>query len=273
MKAAGTADGPLARYARILEVVGAAPGGLTLGTIGDVAGLRPATAHRLVGALCAIGFLARQDRARLYVPGPRLVQLCRTIAAAPSVVALARPLLCDLVGAFGETAYLAELRGSDIESVAMEMPDAREKSLVQPGRAMPWHASASGKAIAAFQSQDFIDRKLAEPRERFTADTKVVARDIESELAKVQAQGYAICANELDPGVLGVAVPVLIEGLGVTFAIGLLGLSARLGKFPLGTILAGLHGASAALTRRLKAAADAALPVASRLPAITDPGV
>lgn len=254
------ADNPLARYARILETVAAAPEGMTLSMIAESAGLQPATSHRLVNSLCEIGFLSKQERTKVYILGSRMIQLCLLAVTPSSIVDAARPILRDLVATFGETAYLAKLSGTEVESIAMEMPRSEEKSFVQPGRAMPFHASASGKAICALQSQEFIDRKLAEPRTRFTSDTRLDEDDLRAELERVRTQGYAICDNELDPGVLSFAVPVRVDGWGVMFSIGLTGLSERLQQLPRQQILSSLTDASSTLSQRFRSTATTSDP-------------
>lgn len=255
-------DNPLARYARILEAVAAAPEGMTLSMIAESAGLQPATSHRLVNSLCEIGFLEKQERTKIYVLGSRMIQLCLLAVTPSSIVDAARPILRDLVRTFGETAYLAKLSGTAVESIAMEMPHSNGKSFVQPGRIMPFHASSSGKAIFAFQSPDFISRAFSEPRTRFTSDTKVDEEELRAELERVRSQGYAICDNELDPGVLSLAVPVRVDGWGVTFSIGLLGFSERIQQLPRQDLLSRLSAASNTLAQRLKSGAKAsALPL------------
>jgi len=253
------ADNLLARYGRILEVVAVAPDGLTLGAIGTAAKLQAATAHRLVNALCAAGFLARRDGQKVYVLGARLVRLCLAAVTPATVVSLARPILRDLVKAHGETAFLTKLSATSVESIAMEMPQAGEKSFVQPGRVMPFHASASAKAIFAFQPQDVIDRLLAEPRTKFTADTKMDESEILADFARVRSERFAVCDNELDPGVLSFAAPVEVSPLGVMFAIGVAGLSDRLGLKPRQDIKQSLLDASAALARQLQRDVQAGL--------------
>lgn len=247
---------PLARYARILETVAAARQGMTLGMIAEAAGLQPATSHRLVNALCEIGLLQRREQTRVYVLGARLVRLCLTALTPASVVDLARPLLRDLVAAFGETAYLAKLSGAAVESVAMEVPHSEAQSYVQPGRLMPFHASASARAIGAFQPEEALERMLAAPRRRFTADTKVDEAELRAELQRVRERGYSLCDNELDPGILSIAVPVYVEDWGVVFSFGLLGLSERLRRLPRADVVERLTAASTALSRQLNAAAQ-----------------
>lgn len=245
-------DNPLSRYARILETVASTPEGMTLSAISEVAGLQAGTSHRLVNSLCDVGFLSKQNGQKIYRLGSRMIQLCLLAVTPASIVNLARPILHDLVRNHAETAYLTKLSGITVESIAMEMPQAGEKSHVQPGRVMPFHASASAKAIFAFQSPEMIDRLLAEPRTKFTADTKMDDAEIRAELERVRNEGFAVCDNELDPGVLSFAAPVRMEHWGVMFAIGISGLSARLRLLPREEIRESLLNASQLLSKRLQ---------------------
>jgi len=245
-------DTPLARYARILEALAASSEGMTLTHIAEAAQLQAGTAHRLINSLCAVGFAVKFDGKKTYVLGPRMLRLCHRAVTPPSVIALVEPVLHDLVKAHSETAYLTKLHGTAVESVAMEMPHGGEKAYVQPGRIMPLHASASAKAIFAFQDPKLIDRVLAEPRTKFTADTKIETSEIRAELERVRSEGIAVCDNELDPGVLSFAVPVRLADGSVIYALGISGLSERLRLRPRDEVRDSLMRASQVLARKLQ---------------------
>ena len=129
---------------------------------------------------------------------------------------------------FGETAFLAQLTGKTVDSVVMETPDYEGQTHVQPGRAMPINAAASAKAIFAFQDKALVDEVLSAPLVKYTKNTRVSADAVRADLAQVERQGYAVCADELDPGVLSYACPVHIEGVGIIYSVGVVGLSERL---------------------------------------------
>jgi len=249
---AGQADSPLQRYTRILEALAASPEGMTLTRISESAQLHTGAAHRLVNSLCAAGLAARQDGRKTYVPGPRLLHLCHLALTPPSLIALAEPDLHELARAYGETAFLAKLTGTVVESVAVEVPRGGSKAHVQPGRVMPLHAAASAKAIFAFQEPELVDRVLAEPRQKFTAHTKLDDGEIRAELRQVKAERFAVCNDELDPGVLSYAAPVVPASGRVIYAIGLCGLSERLRPCPRDELRQSLLKASDNLAKKLE---------------------
>jgi DNA-binding IclR family transcriptional regulator len=246
-----SAKGILSRYAAVLDAVAARPGGLSLTETMQATGLPRGTVHRLLGALQDVGYLANQDSRKIYVLGPRLKRLLHLGVSPASLDAVARPILDGLVEKLGETAFLAGLVGVGVESFATAVPSREGQSHVHPGRDMPIHAAASAKAIFAFQDSSLIARALERPRTRYTEDTRVDAADVQRDLAAVRRKGYAVCANELDPGVLSYAVPVRVEGAGVLYSVGVVGLSARLARYTEAQLAGDLRAAAQSLSARL----------------------
>lgn len=243
--------GILARYATVLEALAAASGGLSLIEVVQATGLPRGTVHRLLGALRAVGYIAPRDGRKVYVLGPRLLRLLHQGTAPAAVSALAQPILAGLVARFRETAFLAKLVGAEVQSAAMAVPEGDGQSYVQPGRVMPVHAAASAKAILAFQDEALIGEALSRPRARYTDNTRLAVAEVRADLGRVRRQGFAVCDEELDPGVLSYACPVHLEGAGVLYSIGLVGLSQRLGSHPEAEIVARLHDAATDLAGAL----------------------
>ncbi len=85
---------------------------------------------------------------------------------------------------------------------------------------------------------------MAAPRERFTEKTRTEAAELRADLERVRQSGFAVCDGELDPGVLSYACPVHLDGAGVLYAIGMVGLSQRLGRFDPQEVVAALQEAA-----------------------------
>lgn len=256
----GSETGILTRYAAVLDALAAAPGGLTLIEVVRATGLPRGTAHRLLGALRGVGYIAGRDGRKVYVLGPRLLRLLHLGRAPAAVAAAVRPLLDGLTARFKETAFLAKLTGREVRSVAMRMPDSESQSYVQPGRLMPVHATASAKAIWAYQEDGAVEAILAEPRARFTDKTRSGEAELRADLERVRHSGFAVCDGELDPGVLSYACPVHLDGAGVLYAIGMVGLSQRLGCFGAQEVVAALQEAAEAFAKGPLAAVESDRP-------------
>lgn len=256
----GGETGILTRYATVLDALAAAPGGLSLIEVVRATGLPRGTAHRLLGALRGVGFIAGRDGRKVYVLGPRLLRLLHLGQAPAAVEAAVRPLLDGLTARFKETAFLAKLTGREVRSVAMKTPDSESQSYVQPGRVMPVHAAASAKAIWAYQDAGPLEAILAEPRARFTDKTRSGEAELRADLERVRQNGFAVCDGELDPGVLSYACPVHLDGAGVLYAIGMVGLSQRLGRFDAREVVAALQAAAETFAKGPLAAVESDRP-------------
>ena len=242
-------DSPLGRYVRILECVAAARAGLTLTGIAQELGLQAGTVHRLLRGLVELDLLRTRAGSKRYVPGRRLRSLLHLTMDMAEYSESAQSILNRLVGEFGETAHLARLNGDCAESVLMEQPLGSDRAFVQPGRRLPLHAAASGKAILAFQDEDFIARYLARPRARYTQRTKVDEADIRREMTRIREDGMAVCENELDAGVLSYGHPVPAVDGHVLYSVGITGLADRFHLVARSRIRERLSEAAADLSR------------------------
>ena len=244
-------DTPLGRYVRILESVAAARTGLTLTEIAQALGLQAGTVHRLLRGLTDLGLLRPRAGSKRYVPGLRLRHLLHLTMDTAEYSELARSVLDRLVDEFGETAHLARLNGDCAESVLMKQPSGADRAFVQPGRRLPLYAAASGKAILAFQDEDFIARYLTRPRVRYTERTRVEEAEIRREMARIREDGMAVCENELDAGVLSYGHPVRTGDGHVLHAVGITGLADRFHPVARSRIRQRLFEAAAELGRNL----------------------
>ena len=244
-------DKPLSRYIRVLETVAQARTGLTLSEIAREMGLQPGTAHRLIRGLVDLDLLQSPAGTKSYVTGPRLQTLLHATMDRAGYAGLAGSVLDGLVAEFGETAHLARLNGDFAESVLMEQPVGSDRAFVQPGRQLPLHAAASGKAILAFQDEDFVAGYLSRPRTRYTDKTRVAEAEIRNELAHIRADGMAVCDNELDAGVLSYGHPIRAGGGYVLYSVGITGLADRFRPIERARIRQKLSEAADDLGRRL----------------------
>ncbi|HLI14014.1 MAG TPA: IclR family transcriptional regulator C-terminal domain-containing protein [Alphaproteobacteria bacterium] len=258
----------LERYATILETIAPIEGGLSLTEIARSTGLPKGSVHRILGALVDAGFAASGRGRTTYSLGPRLLRLLHLGAQKEAIEPIVRPLLYSLSQQFGQTAFMAKLIGREVHSVVMTAPDETRQSFVQPGRVMAPNAAASAKAIIAFQPESFIDAVLEQPLPRFTANTCVDPARLRDGYAQVRRDGYALCLDEMDPGVMTVAVPVHLEGIGVIYSIGVVGLQPLLSRFPIERLVAALRGvavrAAEVLRIGLREAQDAGRPALER---------
>ena len=249
---------PLERYALVLETIAPIENGLTLTEIARSTGLPKGSVHRIINALADVGFVASGHGRTLYKLGPRLLRILHSGADARSIEDLVRAPLQMLSEEFGQTAFMAKLVGHEVHSVVMAAPDENRRSFVQPGRVMAPNAAASAKAIVAFQEDAVIDAVLARPLTKYTVNCCVDEIELRKSYDHIRRDGYALCIDEMDPGVMTVAVPVHLEDAGVIYSIGVVGLQPQLSSIPLERIMAALRSVAARVAEILQIGAHKA---------------
>jgi DNA-binding IclR family transcriptional regulator len=185
--------------------------------------------------------------------GPRLVRLFHLAHSQATLATLMQPVLQNLVRRFGETAFVAKLNRDSVESVTSALPEDYDQSYVQPGRIMPINAAASAKAIYAFQPKAVLAKALATPLTRYTEKTIVDPAELRRSLDQVRRRGFAVCADELDPGVLSYACPIHLPEAGVLYSIGIVALKSRLMEYDRDEVVGALKQAADVIAARLKA--------------------
>jgi DNA-binding IclR family transcriptional regulator len=223
---------PLRRIATVLDAVAFSTSGLTLQDIAAAAQIPVSSAHRITNTLLDVGYLEAAPNNKVYLIGPRLRRLLNLSFGDAPIDKVASPLLAELANKLQEVAFICRLVGGVIKLEAFAFPQEAPSSLIHPGYEFPFHATASGKAMLAFQNEDFISDVLSEDIPRYQAETTVDREEIRRQLDAVRLRGYAVNDMEFDPGVFALAVPVTFEHGNVFLTVGIVGMSARMhGRF------------------------------------------
>ena len=213
---------PLQRYFRLLEVVAGFPAGVTLAQLVGLLGLPKTTVHRLLRGLTDVGALT-EGPGGTYRLGPRLLGMLYAGASEDWIQGLTQPLLRELADETGETCYIARLVETRIQSVAIVTPENAVRGYVVPGRELWPHAAASAKAILAFQIEPVIAAVLASGLPRLTSRTQTDRTALLKELAAIRQSGIASCIGEDVDGFAGIACPIPIDGVEVTYSLAITG--------------------------------------------------
>lgn len=215
-------DTPLQRYMRLLEVVAGFPAGITMAQLVGVLDLPKTTVHRLLRGLTEVGMLSPVQSGR-YRLGPRFLGMLYAGAGDDWIQGLTQPLLRELADETGETCYIARLIDRQVRSVAIVTPENAVRGYVVPGRELWPHAAASAKAILAFQAEEVVAATLADGLPRLTSRTQTATAAFRAELAAIRESGIATCIGEDVEGFAGIASPIPIEGISVTYSLAITG--------------------------------------------------
>ncbi|HZP85634.1 MAG TPA: IclR family transcriptional regulator [Burkholderiales bacterium] len=199
---------------------------VSLASLIDATGLPRSTVVRIVGELVDRDFLERAERGH-YRAGSMIRALARFSSTDAAINARARAELHTLVELTGETAHYAVYENGC--AVYVDKVDGQHpvRAYTQIGGRSPAYATATGKALLAWQSPEEIAR-VAAGAVAFTKRTHATLAAIEREERKVRAQQLAINRGEWREGVWGIAAPVWGPDGTVIAAFGLSGPEPRI---------------------------------------------
>jgi IclR family pca regulon transcriptional regulator len=140
---------------------------------------------------------------------PRVLELGMAYVQSLGLWDVARPHLQRLVARTGESSSIAQLDGSDIVYVARVAVPKIIALRVDIGTRFPAERTSQGKVLLAALPEAEVARVLAEPsRSGLPPAPERPLKDLQRELTRVRAQGWALADEELAPGVRSVAAPV-----------------------------------------------------------------
>jgi DNA-binding IclR family transcriptional regulator len=243
----------LERVAQVLELISGSPEGLALVEIASITDMPMPSAHRLLSNLLDAGFVIGQRGRSRYKIGPRIMRIFQNALSNEVLRSVAEPILLPIADRFGEVAYLVRFVNGEVQPAVTVPPGQGGRTLVYPGSDFPVNASASAKAIVAFQAPEIVDQFLNEPRERFRPNTVTDRAKLAAILQQVKENGFAINDDEYDPGVYSICCPVSVESAGVLYGIGIVAFKERLlMNFEADEIVGDLKRASELLGKALR---------------------
>lgn len=217
------------RSLAVLEAILGHPQAVGLPDLSARLGLPRQTVHRLLVQLERAGMVLRDPSRERYSAGPRLSRFAFATLRSLNQSAPVRAILRELVEDIGETCNVGVLDGLDyvyLQRIECHWPLRLQMEI---GSRMDAHTVSGGKVLLAHLDPGLCGRLLRSRKLR-PSTTRTLTRigDIETELAKVRAQGYALNDQERMEGIVGAAVPVIDSKGGVTAAVGVQGPLPRL---------------------------------------------
>jgi IclR family transcriptional regulator, acetate operon repressor len=187
-------------------------------------GLAKSTASRLLTALERNG-LVRRDITGRFSPGGVFLSYAWRGGAESDLVAIAQPVLAWLGDQTAETINLGVARDTgQVEQIAQVDSTYLIGGTNWVGLTVPLHCAALGKVLLAYGAAVLPAGRL----ERRTARTITSRAALRAELAAVRERGYAVTIEELEPGLIAVAAPVVAGSGAVVAALSVSGPASRL---------------------------------------------
>lgn len=170
-------------------------------------GLTRATARRILLTLNALGYVASDGK--WFRLSPRILDLSFSYFTSMQVDNVLQPIINTASKKVGETCVISVIDGPDVISVVHSLFDRYAQVTFNPGTHIPIYASAAGKVMLAFLSDEEIEKYLGEVKFRkFTRHTISSKSALKKELVNIKEAGYASVNGELEEGLYTVAAPV-----------------------------------------------------------------
>ncbi|WP_310496118.1 IclR family transcriptional regulator C-terminal domain-containing protein [Sandarakinorhabdus sp.] len=197
----------LERGLKVLRSFDAAHPEMALSEVSVVTGLSPAVARRCLNTLVALGYVAQTGRR--FLLRPEVLSFGSAYLSSMNIEQLAAVPLQGLRDQTGDSASLVVRSGRDILYVCHIPTQRRIRLGAGVGTRYPLHATSMGKVLLAFEGDAAIAAFLAEaPLARMTERTVTDPQAFRDRLRAIAERRYDSALDELDYGIVSVAVPV-----------------------------------------------------------------
>jgi IclR family acetate operon transcriptional repressor len=213
----------------VLEAVADQPQPIGLPDLAARLNLPRQTVHRVLSQLEDAGLVLRDLTRERYAIGERQTRLALSTLASRNQPSQVKALLQALVDDLKETCNIGVLDGLDYVYLARIECKWPLRTHLAAGSRIAAHMVSGGKMLLSLQEPDKA-RRLLKARKLAAGTSRTLTRpaDLEADLAKTRARGYAINNEEFLDGIVGVAVPIR-DGVGrPVAALAVHGPSARL---------------------------------------------
>lgn len=178
--------------------------------------LSKSTVFGLVSTLEHLGYLRKKPDTDRYCLGLELYRLGNLVDA--DLRDLVQPELTALSELMEETINYVRPDGTDVVYLVKKESPHSMRICTKIGQRYPMYATAVGKAILAFLPEERQTQIISAARfQAYTENTILSPEQLEKSLIQIRAQGYAVDREEMEYGLICVAVPIF-NGSGMPIA-------------------------------------------------------
>lgn len=214
-----------ARFLAVLRLFDEKASAWTVPAMSEALGVPASTVYRTVRDLVSGGFLEAAHES-IYRLGPAFIEYDRLLRLTDPLVSAGRSALHDVV-THARTpcvALLSRLYNDQVMCVADEAArDISFRPSYERGRPMPLMQGATSKVILAHLPARHLGRLIG-PSNGGEARHAALRR----ELAEIRKRGFCATASEIDPGLTGIAAPVIVREAGIVASLSLVAEDTRL---------------------------------------------
>lgn len=212
------------------------------------------TGYRYIRDLTDLGYLLRMTGGA-YKLGPRIIELDHLIIDGDPVLAVARPIMREVVAQTGGDVLLSAVHGLRILNIHHERGPHDLGIVHGRGRAHPLFRGSTAKTILAFLTRKEQRKLYADHQKEIAlAGMGISEAEFLAALDAVRLSGHYLGIGEMSPGRAGFSVPILLEDKRIFGALTVTFLASRLETISQEKTVALLHSSA----RRIESLALAA---------------
>jgi DNA-binding IclR family transcriptional regulator len=207
------------RCFKVLELLAEEPFELSVSDIAEALAMPRASAHRLCATLLEGGFAEYVASNKCYRLTSKSLRVGSGYLRHSAVYRAAFFPMQELVKQIPGTAQLGVCSEGQVLFIHSVGYPGSTHAFADVGLRRPLHATASGKLFLADMPLQQVEQLMSHGVQRYTERTTVSFARMKEELRRVAKQGYALNDEELLPGYLVIAAPVLDRGGGTVAAM------------------------------------------------------
>jgi DNA-binding IclR family transcriptional regulator len=197
-----------ARAVEILEILAESNTSLNLSNISRVSGIPKSSLHGILRTLTVRGWVTYSEGNNSYSVGLKSLKVGARFLETDVLANQALPLMSHFRDKFGETINLGRFDGYNIIYLSSFESSKNLRKYPRIGRSLPAYSAALGKSILAHRSMKVISQIYKEPFIKLTNKTVANLKELEIEISKTIAQGYAIEHEQSANGFSCIAVSI-----------------------------------------------------------------
>lgn len=190
----------------VLQCLAGGPAGVS--DVADRTELPKSTVSRLLGTLVDLGAVEQSEALGVYSLGELLIDLSAAASPGKNLVALARPLLVELVEEIDEAAGIGVLDGPAVYYLDQVDGDHQVQVRDWTGETVDAHVVSAGLVLLAHAPEAMREAYLERPLEAWTDHTVTDPVLLRHRLDDVRRAGFAWVFEEMSEGLNSVAAPV-----------------------------------------------------------------
>lgn len=191
-------------------------------------GLNRTTLIRLLHTLEAEGMIETTDGGASWQLGSGMIALAADALKSRSVLRLAQPVMARVAATLRLSSHLGVLDGREIIYLLREAPNSHLVSNIREGSRLPAHATTVGRVLLGHLPPEQLHALYAGTvLDAFTEKTSITLADLEQQITRDRAQGYAWSHGNFEAEIGSCAAPIYDHRSKVVAALNVTGQIAQ----------------------------------------------